>query len=338
MFRNFIKDECPALFIGIAGYLLCVSVMLLYTVGFETILYCGVLYALFLLIVFVIRFIRYYRRMIRLKEFRTNSVLYTVPTVVPESSITQLYIPETAAEAELTEMIDKLRTRCAVLETVLKNDRNEYNDYYTTWVHQIKTPIAAMQMLLQKEDTKENRELLAELFRINQYVEMALGYIRLDSDSNDLVIREYDADALVKQAIHKFAPQFIEKKLTLSYDLPEGLKVKTDEKWFVFVIEQILSNAVKYTKQGGITIKCTDDGKLAISDTGMGISPEDLPRIFEKGYTGFNGRADKKATGLGLYLCKRACDMLGIDIGAESVQGSGSTFYLDLTQRKLQTE
>lgn len=215
-----------------------------------------------------------------------------------------------------------------------KSWKQESLDYYTTWVHQIKTPIAVMQMILQGEDTKEHKELLAELFRVEQYVEMVLCYMRLGEDGSDFVFQEYSIDGIVKQAIHKYAPQFIRRKIRLVYEsILEN--IVTDEKWFQFMVEQILSNAVKYTKQGTITIGCNEKKELCITDTGIGIAKEDLPRIFEKGFTGYNGRANKKSTGLGLYLCKKIAEKLSLGLDAESEPGVGTTIFIKISQERV---
>ena len=210
-------------------------------------------------------------------------------------------------------------------------------DYYTVWAHQIKTPIASMRLHLQNEDSDFSRKLSADLFRIEQYVEMVLMFLRLDSESTDYVIKEYDLDSIVKQTIKKFTGEFISRGLSLKYE-PLDTTVITDEKWLSFVIEQVLSNALKYTPSGSITITLEAEKKLCIRDTGIGISPEDLPRIFENGYTGYNGRTDKKASGIGLYLCKRICGNLGHSIKAESVVDKGTAIIIDLEQAKLGEE
>jgi signal transduction histidine kinase len=194
-----------------------------------------------------------------------------------------------------------------------------------------------MRMQLQGEDTEENRALLSELFRIEQYVEMVLSYIRLGSGQNDFVIGEYELDEIIRQAVHKFAPQFVHDRIRLVYE-PISVRVITDEKWLLFIIEQLISNAIKYSPNGTVTIMVSSEKVLSVADTGIGIAPEDLPRIFEKGFTGYNGRADKKATGLGLYLCRQAADKLGIALWAQSKPGEGSTFYLDLHRERLIVE
>lgn len=210
-------------------------------------------------------------------------------------------------------------------------------DYYTVWVHQIKTPIASMRLHLQNEDTAFSRRLSRDLFRVEQYVEMVLAFLRLNSETTDYLIKEYDLDTIIKQAVKKFADDFIGRKLSLTYQ-PFHTTVITDEKWLSFVIEQVISNALKYTSSGGITITLEPEKKLCIRDTGIGIAPEDLPRIFENGYTGYNGRTDKKASGIGLYLSKRICDNLGHTITASSIVDKGTEITIDLAQSKLEVE
>ena len=207
-------------------------------------------------------------------------------------------------------------------------------EYYTLWVHQIKTPISAMRLILQGEDDEKNRALLDELLRIEQYVEMVLAYLRLDGTSTDYVIKSCNLDLIIKQAVRKYASQFIRKKIRLVYE-PVSFQVVTDEKWLLFVIEQVLSNALKYTRKGSIEISLDSSATLCIKDTGIGIAPEDLPRIFEKGFTGYNGRTDMKASGIGLYLCRRICSRLGHKIEAVSQVGIGTEIRIHLGRKKM---
>jgi hypothetical protein len=210
-------------------------------------------------------------------------------------------------------------------------------EYYTLWAHQIKTPIAAMELMLQQEENPDKAELRSQLFRIEQYVEMVLGYLRLDSDSTDLILQVQDLDKIVRSAIRKYASQFIRRRIGLVYEgLDKG--VLTDEKWLGFVVEQILSNALKYTVSGQVSIFMEQPDTLVIQDTGIGIAPEDLPRIFEKGFTGFNGRTDQASTGIGLYLCKRVCNKLGHTLEISSQLGVGTNVRLGLGQINLSVE
>lgn len=214
--------------------------------------------------------------------------------------------------------------------------RREMEDYFTLWAHQIKTPIAAMRLILQTRPENSAGELSQELFRVEQYVEMVLNYLRLDSDSTDFVFRTCNLDGIIRQCLRKYAKQFIRRKISLEYEGTD-VQVLTDEKWLCFVIEQLLSNALKYTNTGSIRI-FTRGETLVIEDTGIGIAPEDLPRVFEKGYTGYNGRTDKKATGIGLYLCKRILQKLGHEISISSVVGQGTSVSIDLSREVLRVE
>ncbi|WP_276929999.1 sensor histidine kinase [Herbinix luporum] len=220
-------------------------------------------------------------------------------------------------------------------EYIAKSDRKRSDmlDYYTLWVHQIKTPIAAMRLILQNNETEEYHELQAQLFKIEQYVEMVMAYLRVGSDSTDFLLKEYELEDMVKQTVRKYAPMFIRKKISVKLGQLK-YKVLTDEKWLCFAIEQILSNAIKYTNKGYILIDTENETTLVISDTGIGISPEDLPRICEKGFTGYNGRTDKRASGIGLYLTKQILTKLGHRISFESQIGKGTKVRIDMDSSK----
>lgn len=244
---------------------------------------------------------------------------------------------ETPEDGDYQQIILNLREEQRRLETGMNIRYTDMIDYYTVWAHQIKTPIASMRLNLQNEDSDLARRISEDLLRIEQYVEMVLCYLRLDSGSTDYVLREYDLDSIIRQAVKKFAGQFIRRKIRLVYE-PVGISVLTDEKWLLFVVEQVLSNALKYTETGTITIDMERPGTLCVRDTGIGIAPEDLPRIFEKGYTGYNGRGDKKASGIGLYLCRRICGNLGHEISADSSPDNGTVIRICLEREKLEVE
>ena len=233
-------------------------------------------------------------------------------------------------DADYRRIIELLADSRESLSRSVQNRRNDMLDYYTVWVHQIKTPIASMRLTLQNSDSPESRRLSSDLGRIERYVEMALAYLRLDSESSDYVIREFELDPLIRRLVKKFAGDFISKRLSLELE-PTGVRVVSDEKWLAFVLEQILSNALKYTREGSVRIYLTQSKTLCIRDSGIGIAPEDMPRIFEKGYTGRNGRDDLRASGLGLYLCRRVCDRLGHPISAVSGPGRGTEIRIDLS-------
>ena len=254
-----------------------------------------------------------------------------------ELSYGELPTPKSLIEEDYQSIIAKLKEEVEMRASSASQDYNNMIEYYTVWAHQIKTPIAAMRLNLQSEDSESARKLMGDLNRIESYVEMVLTFLRLDSDSTDYVIKEHDLDEIIKSSVRKFSREFILKKLTLNYE-PVKYKCITDEKWLEFIIEQVISNAVKYTSEGGVRIYMDEPGLLVIEDTGIGISAEDLPRIFENGYTGFNGREDKRASGIGLYLCKRIADNLGHKITAESTPGVGTKMIIDVRGKKLGVE
>lgn len=206
-------------------------------------------------------------------------------------------------------------------------------DYYTTWVHQIKVPIASMKLNLENTDNEKTRVLMSELVNIEKYVEMVLCYLRLNSDSTDYVFNQVKVLDVVKPEIRKLSSQFIGKGLGIKIE-PSELCVLTDEKWLAFVVSQILSNAVKYTNQGGITISCTADS-LVISDTGIGIDASDLPMVTKKGYTGINGRTDKTASGLGLYLAGKIVANIGHKLKIESEPNVGTKVYITFSDKQI---
>lgn len=323
----YLKEKRYSLLLFCLFMLIFAMIYNLYGADWEAYVYASVLCLFIGLLLLLPEWIRFWKdhkeRLVRISSI--------------EQDYRSLPTPRTLAEEDYQEMIAALGRRLSELSTAFQTERQDNLDYYTTWAHQIKTPIAVMQMILKTEDTPEHQELSAELFRIEQYVEMVLSYIRLGSPTKDFVFQEYPLDDLIRQSIRKYAPQFIRKKIRLIYE-PTEVTVLTDEKWLCFILEQLLSNAVKYTYRGSVTISVSPQKTLTIQDTGIGIAPEDLPRIFEKGFTGYNGRADKKSTGLGLYLSKQAADKLGIRILAVSQPQKGTGILLDLSSEKLETE
>lgn len=249
----------------------------------------------------------------------------------------ELPVPKDRLEEDYQFIIEKMKEEADMAGQKASADYTDMVEYYTVWAHQIKTPIAAMRLNLQSEDTESARRLMGDLNRIEAYVEMVLTFLRLDSNNTDYLIKEYDIDEIVRPAVRKFSREFILKKLRLEYELVNYMAV-TDSKWLSFIVEQIISNAVKYTSEGSVRIYMRTPGVLCIEDTGIGISEEDLPRIFENGYTGFNGREDKRASGIGLYLCKRIADNLGHKLSAESKPGVGTKLMIDLRKKNIGIE
>ena len=211
---------------------------------------------------------------------------------------------------------------------------NDLMDYYTLWVHQIKTPIAASQLLVKNiEDSDLRQQMEQELFKIDSYANVVLQYLRLESFHDDLVLKRVPLEELVKEVVRKYAIFFIQKGLTVDlHDL--DVAVITDRKWLLVIIEQLLSNSLKYTSTGGIEIYFKDQ-TLFMKDSGIGIKDSDILRVFERGFSGYNGHLTQQSSGLGLYLSKKIADQLGHQIQMTSQVGQGTTVAIHFEEKKL---
>lgn len=299
-------------------------VFVLYNVSPEPVGYAFLLCGAVLAVCLIWDFVKYYRKCRQVEEMGRN-VLVKLPLETFPSELTEAYY---------LDMIERLFEAKQQMESDNGIAKKEMLDYYSLWVHQIKTPIAATRILLQAAEGlafEQKTELEMELFKIEQYVEMALSYIRMEDMSADLKFQWYSVDEIVRPAVKKYSKLFILKKIKLEYETIDK-KVLTDEKWLGFVIEQLLSNALKYTSEGKISIYMDEEKPcvLVIEDSGIGIWKEDLPRVFEKGFTGYNGRTDKKSTGIGLYLCKSIIDELNHRIYISSEVSKGTKVFLNL--------
>lgn len=339
---SYMKKERKNLFLLLIFFLISGLMAYLYRFPLEAALYAALLCLAAAFPVSAIGFFRYRERILSLRN------------VMKHSGETLDGLPEPAdmLEDAYQQLLYHLKQHQNQLTMEADSARIEMIDYYTMWVHQIKTPIAAISLLLQTDERLAacDAELSGELFKIEQYVEMVLQYLRLDGPKRDLLLKQYSLDSIVREAVHKYAKQFIRKRISLNFEELD-CQVLTDEKWLTFVIEQLLSNALKYTPKGSISIYMEHSGReqfapsgapctkvLVIEDTGIGISSEDLPRIFEKGYTGVNGRMDKKSTGIGLYLCRRILDNLSHQITITSRIGRGTKVFLYLDTAPLEVE
>lgn len=326
-FILYIRQKLKFFAICLLFFIIFISCFALYHLPVKAVLYptliCFVIYLIFMLFDFY-------------KAKRKHELLESIKH---STDITLNILPKynSIDDNDYKKIIDLIIKEYNDYKTLNNKKFYDIIDYYTIWVHQIKTPISSMRLQIQNEDSEFSRRLSLDLFRIEQYVEMVLTFLKLDLKNSDYLIKEYDLDKIIKSVVKKFSGEFINRKLKLNYN-SLNKKIITDEKWFSFVIEQLLSNALKYTPSGSITISLQSENMLCISDTGIGISPEDIPRIFENGYTGYNGRTDKKASGIGLYLCKRILKNLGHEITVKSVLDKGTSIYINLEQAKLEIE
>ena len=319
--------ELKYLLLALLYCVINVIVLIAYGESLEPVLYALIIFAICLIIYELVELARRRKKMKLLARY--------IPFV--SETISEYIKPETKEEEKYQEIIEVLLKEVRNVNEDNAKREKEISDFYTLWVHQIKTPIAALDLLLQTS-TDNTSDMKSELFKIERYVDIILGYLRMDDLNNDLTLKHYSLEDIVKQALRKYAPLFIKSHLSLDkQELSET--VLTDEKWILIVLEQILSNAIKYTPQGKISIYSNQTRndkqittQLIIEDTGIGISKEDLPRICERAFTGYNGRVDKKASGLGLYLSDKIIEKLGHKLIIESEPGVGTKVIIEFTE------
>lgn len=317
----------------------CIHLLYMYLIGArkQDVVYAAVLDAILLLITVLVGFFRY------------SSKVKALSNALKRPVEEQAQLPEAADDVEILyhRLLENQSIARSESESSAAIRQSQMRDYYSMWVHQIKTPTSAMKLLLEAEreelgqlmcDDEQSQCLLSdnmdsfedELFRIEEYVSMALQYQRVSSTENDFVLEKVSVDGVIRDTIKKYAKIMIRRHIGMNYS-GTAQEVYTDGKWLAFMLEQILSNAIKYTPQGVVTIETAEEKYrffITIKDTGIGIKAEDLPRVFEKGYTGYNGHADKKATGIGLYLCRQMADKLGHTIRMESEIGKGTKVWI----------
>lgn len=317
----------------------CIHLLYMYLIGArkQDVVYAAVLDAMIIIITVLAGFLGY------------SSKVKALSNALERPVEEQAQLPEAADDVEMLyhRLLENQSIARSESESSAAIRQSQMRDYYSMWVHQIKTPISAMKLLLEAEreelgqlicDDEQSQCLLSdnmdsfedELFRIEEYVSMALQYQRVSSTENDFVLEKVSVDGVIRDTIKKYAKIMIRRHIGMNYS-GTVQEVYTDGKWLAFILEQLLSNAIKYTPQGVVTIETAEEKDrffITIKDTGIGIKAEDLPRVFEKGYTGYNGHADKKATGIGLYLCRQMADKLGHTIRMESEIGKGTKVWI----------
>ena len=321
--KSYIKKNLKIYLLLIVFIFIFVLIFYLYNLPFESLFYGGLLCFLVFLIASIMDYNNYRKSYIDLKHLESN-ILNSMEDLPKSLDIRVEYYQK---------IIERLHNEVEKLKIEDNKKMEDLADYYSMWIHQIKTPIAAINFLLDNEeiDVKAFRQ---ELFKIERYVEMVLTYIRLGSETSDYVITSINLDEVVRENIKKYATLFINKKIKLNYVSHETYVI-SDKKWLGFAFEQLLSNAIKYTKSGGEISINISESKLIIEDNGIGIYEEDLPRIFEQSFTGLNGRYEKKSSGLGLYLCKKTLDKLQHKIEITSEVNKGTKVIVSFPKKDM---
>lgn len=292
-------------------YLTAVLVMALFgivfyafNIGFEIYLYSCLIIVVFLVIALKLKINKTKKNVEKIRAYMRNIN-------------SNLDIDDVEIEEAVSEMKRINREYLTQMSELDKNNE-EFKRFITTWMHQIKTPIAAINLQLEGDINKF--ELKNNIFSVEEYLNLLLNYLRYNSKTTDYVFKKVNLDKLIREVIRKYAPLFIKKGIRIEYQ-PRELEIVTDYKWLMFAIEQILSNSLKYTSEGKVTIEIRD-GSISIKDTGIGIAPEDIKRVTELGYTGYNGRIYSKSTGIGLYLTNEILKNLNLDLKIESESGT----------------
>lgn len=294
--------------IGILGvYAILFVFVYLYRIPIEVILYPFILTIVFVLMVLLFDYIKYKEKVNKIIQI-CNDVSSCYSVKINDKNIFDEYYLDI-----INELLKENRKQVSQIQKKV----SDINDYFSIWVHQIKTPIASMKLKIDNEQM-DLLQLASDLNRIDHYVDLVLSFLKFDEEKIDLYFRKTDVDKIMRESLKKFSNDFIIKKIRLDYKLSKR-EVLTDEKWLSFVFDQLLSNALKYIDKGTISIYYDGDSCLCIKDSGIGIALADMERLFEKGFTGYNGRQYKKASGIGLYMCKRMCDKLNIAISIESI-------------------
>ena len=321
--KQYLKNSLPVILINLLGMTALALFLSAGGVGIQTILLIAAVWVstvvCYLNVVYFSRK-RYLDKLLDMTEQLEEKYLITEVMKVPERADEQvLYRIMKMGEKSMLEKIGRI-----------EKERKEYKEYIEQWIHEAKTPITAMKLLSENNRCDFTRELLIELENMNRYTEQALYYARSEHTEKDYLIRETDLEDVVHGAISDNKYLLRQNGVTITVDDMRE-HVYTDEKWVRFILDQIIGNAVKYQTEQPIlhfySVKKEDRIELSVEDNGIGISEGDLPHIFEKGFTGQNGRIVQSSTGIGLYLCKRLCDKLGIGMKAYS-GGEGTTIVL----------
>lgn len=323
-FKQYILKNIKLICFSVLSFMVFAIIFLLYNIQVGAIIYPSILCSFIGLIFIIFDYMKKYKIHKKLLEIQKLDAKLILNMPNTNSII----------EHDYQKIIEHLKQNIYDLETTKNKQYSDMIDYYTLWAHQIKTPITSMKLSLKSPSDMSKNNFQTNLHRIEQYVDMVLAFIRLNSEYSDYIFKEYSLDQIIKTFVKKFSHDFISKKIKLEY-LPLNKLIITDKKWFSLIIEQLLSNALKYTQTGSIKIYCSHDQTLCIKDTGIGIKPEDIPRVFDKGYTGYTGHNVRHSSGIGLYICKRICDNLKIKIKVTSEYNIGTSVYLTFDQQKI---
>lgn len=319
--KDYLKDRTLLLLINFILFIIISGIMLLINIGNNIIILVFCIWFLPLLSYIFTEFIKqkgYYDKLNSMIDSLDKR--YLLSEIIKEPEFLEgkiVYDLLKQANRDMHEHVKKYRDM-----------ESEYREYIETWVHEIKTPIASTKLIIENNQSEITRNINYQIKKIEEYIEQVLYYSRSNNVSKDYIIKEVSLDILIKNVIKRNSRDFINKRISIDIADVEGT-VFSDVKWLEFILNQVIGNAIKYTsvKEGKVkvyTVKNENNIVLRIEDNGIGIIDKDVNRVFEKGFTGENGRKLGRSTGIGLYLCKKLCEQLGLGISLTSKIGNGT--------------
>ena len=319
--KDYLKDRTLFLLLNFILFIIICGIMILTDMGGNIIslIFCTWFFPV--LIYIIIEFIKqkmFYNELISIMDSLDQKYLLSEIMKEPENIEGKLLFDIfRQTNKDMHEHVKSYRDR-----------ENEYREYIETWVHEIKTPIASTRLVIENNKNAITRNIQDEIKKIEEYIEQVLYYSRSNHVSKDYLIKEVSLADLVRRVIKRNSRDFISKGITVDMEAVEGTAY-SDAKWLEFIMNQLIGNAIKYTRErdGKVTIhtiKNENNIVLTIADNGIGISDKDINRVFEKGFTGENGRKFGGSTGIGLYLCKKLAEQLGLGLTLTSKMGEGT--------------
>lgn len=318
---DYLKDKSLYLAMNLMTFIIVATLMYFSNVSTVVIFMTWCIWFLPLLIYIIIEYIKYKKYFDNIEDVLKNlDKKYLLPEVIEE--------PNSIIGEEINDILKEISRDMHEQVKYYRNMQEEYREYIEMWVHEIKTPIASSKLLIENNYNDLTRKIDIQIDRIENFVEQVLYYSRSDEVGKDYIIRKIELSQVVKNVIKKNQRDFISKRISLQLgDIDEI--IYSDNKWIEFILNQIIGNAIKYSKGKDDKIKIeskeiSNSVVLTIEDEGVGIIERDLDRVFEKGFTGENGRKFGKSTGIGLYLCKKLCNKLGLGLEIQSKVNVGT--------------
>ena len=319
--KDYLKDRVLFLLINFILFILMCGIMLLINIGANIILLIFCIWFLPLLSYI-------FAELIKQKRF------YDKVNDIMDNLDKKFLLSEIMKEPEFIEgklLYDLLKQTDKDMHEHVKKYRDmesEYREYIETWVHEIKTPIASTRLIIENNENEITRNINYEIKKIEEYIEQVLYYARSNNVSKDYIIKEVSLAALVRKVVKRNSRDFINKRISIDIEAIEG-SVYSDIKWLEYILNQVIGNSIKYTreKEGKVkayTVKNENNIVLTVEDNGVGIIDKDINRVFEKGFTGESGRKFGTSTGIGLYLCKKLTEQLGLGLTLTSKAGEGT--------------